>query len=167
MIKDWHSIVPFFFDRLTELFGIGLAFGTIAAVLYKNLIGYNLRLSTSQELTAYVILILYFILSAGAIGRPHLLQLRFLFKPYLTSFMRAPECCTQALLFPREGAELVTRYLNSVTCRHGWSKDMALLAMEHENKQYKAYMVQPNLFTHVGIYSSLRQRIIDPYLILT
>ncbi len=110
---------------------------------------------------------LYFILVAGAIGRPHLLQLRFLFKPYLTSFMRAPECCTQALLFPNKGAQLVTQYLNSVTCRHGWSKDMALLAMEQENSQYKAYMVQPNLFTHVGIYSSLRHRVIDPYLILT
>ncbi len=81
--------------------------------------------------------------------------------------MRAPECCIQGILFPRQGAELVVQYLNSVTCRHGWDQDIALFDMEQTNKEYKAYMVQPNLFMHVGFYSALRKRVINPYLILT
>ncbi len=152
-------------DRLTELFGIGFILGTVSMLLYWNMIGYKYSLSYSKEMLVYAVLVLYFMAMAEFIGRPHLLQYRNLFTPYLTSFMRAPECCTPAMLFPNGGAEIVARYLDTVECKQSYGKDMALETFRRANTQYKTYMVQPNLVTHIGLYSSLRKAILDPYVV--
>ena len=152
-------------DRLTELCGIGFVLGTFSMLLYWNLIGYRYGLSYSKEMMVYGFMVLYFMAAAECIGRPHLLQFRMLFTPYLTSFMRAPECCTPAMLFPNGGAEIIARYLDTVECKKSYGKDMAIETFRRANRQYKTYMVQPNLVTHIGLYSSLRKAILDPFVV--
>ena len=152
-------------DRLTELFGIGFVLGTITMILYQKLMISKLKLTRCQEVFMYCMFVLYFMLLVMCIGRPHLVELRRVFSPLLYSFMKAPECCTPAMLFPANGAKLVVQYLDSVKCSKGYGKDMALERFRTSRKYFKTYLVQPNLVSHIGLYSSLRHAVLDPFIV--
>jgi len=77
------------------------------------------------------------------------------------TYTPATGCCTQALLFPRSSAVVTVNYLNNSRCKKGFAKDSALDDMLND-LQMTAYLVQPNTFTHIGLYSALRDHIVDP-----
>ena len=106
----------------------------------------------------------YIALIVLTIGRPHIIRLRQLFAPHFYSFMSAPECCTPAMLFPQDGAQDIVDFLSKETCyaRHG--KDTVLDSFI-KNQHRKAYFVQPNLFKHIGFFSSLREKFLNPYVV--
>lgn len=150
-------------DRLTELFGISSVFGTILFVFYSIAINRRFELLRNHRML-WIILMLYVALVVMAIGRPHLLNLRRLYSPYFYSFMSAPECCTPAMLFPNKGAHKVVQLLNREVCYAHKAKD-TLLYQYIQQEDHRAFLVQPNLFKHIGYLSSLRQKFLDPYVV--
>ena len=76
----------------------------------------------------------------------------------------APECCTPAMLYPREGAKIVTDLLSKVECRIGFGKDLALHQLKREHS-WPALWIQPSLVQHIGLHSSLSQRLVDPLIV--
>jgi hypothetical protein len=146
---------------LTELFGLSALFGTILLTLYSYTIP---KLTRSQTNTMWLCLAVYVTLVVLAIGRPHLVGFRRLFSPYLYSYMAAPECCTPAMLFPRHGAQQVVAHLNTHPCYANNAKD-SVLDRFIRNEHKHAYIVQPNLFKHIGFFSSLRNKFLNPYVV--
>ena len=152
-------------DRLTELFGVGFVVGTLTMLLCQKFPVTKLKLTQREGVVVWCMFILYFMLLVICIGRPHIVELRRVFSPLFYSFMNAPECCTPAMLFPAKGAKLVVQYLDSIKCSKGHGKDMALERFRNSQKDYKTHLVQPNLVRHIGLYSSLRRAIIDPFIV--
>jgi len=96
-----------------------------------------------------------------ACGRTTMSEWRRFASPHLYSYTPSPSCCTQALLFPRTSALLAVDYLSNSACRQNFGKDSALDNMLND-LHLSAYLVQPNTFTHIGLYSTLRNHVVDP-----
>ncbi|XP_074139112.1 post-GPI attachment to proteins factor 4 isoform X2 [Sminthopsis crassicaudata] len=88
------------------------------------------------------------------VGRHYLLELRRL-APALYNVVPTTQCCTPAMLFPASSAQRTVNYLAEISCRNGFAKDMALYSFL-QDKNEKAYVVEPNLVRHIGLFSSLR-----------
>ncbi|XP_023800069.1 transmembrane protein 246 [Cyanistes caeruleus] len=88
------------------------------------------------------------------VGRHYGLELRRL-HPALYNVVPASECCTPAMLFPAASARRASEYLQGLRCRQGFAKDTALYSLLR-GKGENAFVVEPNLVRHVGMYSSLR-----------
>ncbi|NXI27750.1 TM246 protein, partial [Sterrhoptilus dennistouni] len=88
------------------------------------------------------------------VGRHYGLELRRL-HPALYNVVPASECCTPAMLFPAASARRASGYLRGLRCRQGFAKDTALYSLLR-GKGENAFVVEPNLVRHVGMYSSLR-----------
>ena len=107
---------------------------------------------------------IYMVFLAFAIGRPNLLEIRTL-SPYFHSFVNAPSCCTPANLYTYKSAKMVIDSLSVKVSYAGHAKDV-LLDEFLEESGYSAIYVEPNIFKHIGQYSSLRQgRVLDPYVV--
>ncbi|XP_059497389.1 uncharacterized protein LOC132206703 [Stegostoma tigrinum] len=108
----------------------------------------------ASVMLSWAVLALYTMLVVELAGRHYLLEWRRL-SPQLYSLMPATECCTPAMLFSAPAARRVLAYLGSVRCRAGYAKDTALYALLREHGE-TAYALEPNLVTHIGLYSTLR-----------
>ena len=155
------SIEP---ERLPEWFSIAVILTMFSALIYKQI---YLTDNAASKISLYFLtfaFFVYYLLVMLVIGRANLIEIRRFLPPHLYSYVPAPECCTPAMLFPQSGAETLVNYLNSVQCKAKFGKDIALEQFLHdsENPEWTAYMVQPNLVTHIGMYSSLRTAIVDP-----
>lgn len=146
--------------RIPELIGIGLLFGTL---LYKIFVGFCPYKPRSHA-ALWFLMAAYCALTALAIGRANLVELRRSFSPYLYTYVNAPECCTPAMLFPYDGAQNVLAYLDATEAHKNYAKDIILEDMKR-NKHIHTYMVQPNLVKHIGLYSTIRSRIVDPFVV--
>ena len=145
-------------DRIPEL----IAFATILATLLN--IVYVIVFRTGSFRVVWMNLFIYSLLVAATIGRSNLSELRRFLSPNFYIFTPAPSCCTPALLFPFSGAIQVCDYLSAATCDRNYGKDSILDQMLIE-RHMLAYLVQPNTFTHIGLYSAIRERIVDPFLV--
>ena len=97
---------------------------------------------------------------ALAAGRTNLLELRRL-SPQLYQVTPTPSCCTPALLWTRHGALGVSRYLLNVTCTALRSTDIRMDEFR-ETSGARGLLVQPNLFSHIGLLSTLRTKEVSP-----
>ncbi|NWR50554.1 TM246 protein, partial [Regulus satrapa] len=97
---------------------------------------------------------LYSMALSELVGRHYGLELRRL-HPALYNVVPASECCTPAMLFPAASARRASAYLRGLRCRQGFAKDTALYSLLR-GKGENAFVVEPNLVRHVGMYSSLR-----------
>lgn len=59
------------------------------------------------------------------------------------------------MLFSAPSAHRALGYLKGLQCRQGFAKDIALYSLLR-TKGENAYVVEPNLVRHVGMYSSIR-----------
>ena len=157
-LLGFYSIEP---ERLPELFGFGLLFGTVFLSIYIHFCERNL--TKKYVYSIWICFILYFVMVALAVGRQNFVELRRMSK-HLYSYVPAPGCCTPAMLFPENGANIVINYLSKVKCRTRFGKDMALDKMRSE-QSLSAFMIQPNLFKHIGMYSSLHDIVLDPAIV--
>ena len=166
-VKFYHpdrllSFISFEVERIPELLGISTIFGTLLSLIYAKL--FHLNLCTVKEATAlFVLFSLYSLCVAIVIGRQHLMSFRYL-SMYLSSFVPAPFCCTPAMLFPAVNAQKVVDFLSSVTCKNGYAKDYALVEF-YKKAHLRPYLVQPNYFTHIGFVSSLRNGLLNPFIV--
>ena len=95
------------------------------------------------------------VLLALSIGRQHLIDLKRI-SPYLYSLAPDPACCTPAVLYNAEFAELLVPYLaNEVHCSQAYPLDKALSSFMNR-EQWPSFRVEPNLFRHVGLISTLK-----------
>ena len=111
--------------------------------------------SRHPQLTFYTFLhsLVYFVFVLGIIGRPYYLELRSV-SPYTYSLDPGTSCCTPAMLYsPREIPGIVN-YLRGCSCSRRYPLDFALDDYR-EKSNLKQYLMSPNLFTHIGFYSSL------------
>ena len=93
--------------------------------------------------------VLYIIL----FGRAHWEELRKL-SPLMTSVVDARGCCTPAVLYPQMHFKELIQYLDSIQCSSSLPLDIALDQFVKE-KRLRKFLVIPNLFTHIGMISSL------------
>lgn len=106
----------------------------------------------------------YIVFLALAIGRPNLIGIRTV-SPYFHSFVTAPSCCTPANLYSYNGARAIIDSVSHKVSYAGHAKD-ALLDEFLKESDYNAIYVEPNIFKHIGQYSSLRHgKVLDPYVV--
>lgn len=147
-------------ERIPELIALTVLLGTVITIVYVFIV--KDKKSNVSAITGS--LFIYSFLVVAIIGRPNFTNLRSVLSPYLHTFTPAPSCCTPALLFPAKGAVEVISYLDKITCSNNFGKDSGLDNLLSE-RNLKAYLVQPNTFTHIGLYSSLRDKIVDPFIV--
>ena len=146
------------FERIPELLSLSCLLSTI-------LLWMNSKLS-SRSLPVPLFLAVFFIYSGLlflALGRVNVIEFRRLSK-YLYQLTPAPTCCTPAMLFPKQGGRIVADYLKSITCKSEFAKDTALDAFR-KKKGLIARMIQPNLFKHIGQFSTLRSELVNPFIV--
>uniref|UniRef100_F6TMI9 Post-GPI attachment to proteins GalNAc transferase 4 n=1 Tax=Ornithorhynchus anatinus TaxID=9258 RepID=F6TMI9_ORNAN len=135
--------------RILEWFGVGMFLGPLLSWVYVRL--------TGRPGLSWPIVLFFAVFSMGLVelvGRHYLLELRRL-APALYNVMPVTECCTPAMLFSAPSAHRVLSYLAELRCRGGFAKDTALYSLLRV-KGERAFVVEPNLVKHVGMYSSLR-----------
>lgn len=141
-----------------------LAIGAVASSLILAVVR-CISSSLVRERDLYVtwtLLAIYTMLVATAVGRSNIVHgMCGMFPPYLYSTAAAPSCCTQAVLFPAVSALRVADYLGGVKCKEDFGKDTALEQFVRV-KGMRAYFVEPNTFSHVGMYSTLSKDVLDP-----
>lgn len=141
-------------ERIPQLLAFGCLWGSLLFVVYS-------RKYSNSSTYLWGMFCLYFILVAIAIGRQNLLEWRRLSK-HLYLYTRTASCCTPAILYPKAGAQKVVRFLASQTSHRDFPKDMALDQFRRKSGS-TAYMIQPNLFKHIGLISSLRNTVLNPF----
>ena len=157
-LLNFISLEP---ERLPELFSYAVLLSTLLTVVYA--ITHGLA-STGDVYSLWSKLFLFSVIVMLVCGRTGISEWRRLASPVFYSYTSAPSCCTPAVLFPRPAALRTVNYLNLISCSNNFGKD-SVLDMMLEDMQMRAYLVQPNMFTHIGLYSSLRQRIVDPFVV--
>lgn len=144
-------------ERIPELFCLAVIVSSILVRVYTK------WRHDSRPLCAnvFVVFFIYSLCVLFLIGRQNILKVR-LFSQHLYQMTPAPSCCTPAMLFPRAGGEIVMQYLRGVTCHRQFGKDIALDRLVRE-RRHITRLIQPNLFQHIGHYSSLRSAFINPF----
>lgn len=135
--------------RILEWLGVGMFLGPVLNCVYSWATG---RPSLSWPIVLFFAL--YSMALSELVGRHYMLELRRL-APTLYNIVPVTECCTPAMLFSASSAHRALGYLKGLHCRQGFAKDIALYSLLR-TKGENAYVVEPNLVRHVGMYSSLR-----------
>jgi len=151
-------------ERLPELFSYAAILSTLLTLVYAASCGFTATGNGVGVNACWTRLFLFSLIVMLSCGRTGISEWRRLASPSFYSYTTAPSCCTPAMLFPRSTALLTVKYLNSSTCTNNFGKD-SLLDKMLQDLHLTAYLVQPNTFTHIGVYSSLRLRIVDPFMV--
>ncbi|KAI3384533.1 hypothetical protein SNEBB_003601 [Seison nebaliae] len=80
----------------------------------------------------------------------------------------APSCCTPANLFFAPTIPLIGRYLLERKARRRYAKDSILDELHstyYWSNGYRARLIQPNMFRHIGLYSRLHKGRINPFFV--
>ncbi|XP_055955448.1 post-GPI attachment to proteins factor 4-like [Patella vulgata] len=146
-------------ERILELISISVLFGTIMCQSYAYL---YIKSKYSMN-KMWFLFTVYSCLVAIAIGRQNIMEFRRV-SSSLFQVTPAPSCCTPALLFTQHGGQKVMEYMQNVRCRYNYAKDMVLEDVKRKHGLV-GLLVQPNLFKHIGLYSSLRSKVLDPFIV--
>ena len=110
-------------ERHLELMGMSLVMGTCLLFAYEKL-ALPKNINRVILYATWAVLCVYVALVVVATGRTCILELRRLFPSHLYYYVPASSCCTQALLYPNQGAQNLVNYLNNTHCKEGYAKDM-------------------------------------------
>ncbi|XP_052801626.1 post-GPI attachment to proteins factor 4-like isoform X2 [Mya arenaria] len=152
-LSGYFNVDP---ERVPELISVALVLTalTLCAVTFCQP---SLRVSPTFVKIAFV----FFLLVVVIIGRYNIIELRSVSDRlfYLTP---APRGSAVAVLYPRQGALDIARYLPLYRCDKRLPKDLAMgeIVIKHG---LDARLVQPNLFEHIGHYSSVHQKLRNPF----
>ncbi|XP_061194206.1 post-GPI attachment to proteins factor 4-like [Saccostrea echinata] len=145
-------------ERLPELFCLGLILTTCFVKAYLTIH----PIEANHRKIIWLGFFVYSCLFVLAVGRQNFTALRRISK-YLYQVTPAPFCCTPAIVYTKAGFHAVSSYLKSVRCKSGFGKDTAIDKLRKLNPKLRALLIQPNLFKHIGMYSSLRDQVLDPF----
>jgi len=169
-IKFFHperllGFVSLELERLPELLSYAAVLSALLTVVYAVTCGGCAAAGNGVTVnTCWARFFLFSLVVVLSCGRAGISEWRRLASPVFYSYTQAPSCCTPAMLFPRSTAFLTVGYLNSSTCKNNFGKD-SLLDNMLRDLRLTARLVQPNTFTHIGVYSSLRHRTVDPFMV--
>ncbi|KAM4636068.1 post-GPI attachment to proteins factor 4 isoform 1-T7 [Discoglossus pictus] len=135
--------------RILEWFGLGSFVGLVLTLAYNKL--FHQSTFNWRVFAAFAV---YAMLLAEVMGRHYLLELRRA-SPALYNVVPATECCTPAMLFSEASARRTLGYLEEITCKHRYAKDTAIYK-ELKRRGEWAWALEPNMVSHVGMFSTLR-----------
>ncbi|NP_001108291.1 uncharacterized protein LOC100137688 [Xenopus laevis] len=135
--------------RILEWFGLGSLIGLALNLAYTVLF-----LQSKFSWRPFMIFTVYSMLMAELFGRHYILELRRIL-PGLYNVVPATECCTPAMLFSEASARRTLVYLDELTCKAGYAKDIALYRELGRRGEW-AWAIEPNMVKHVGLFSTLR-----------
>ena len=160
-LQGFWSIEP---ERIPELISFAAVFGTCSTLLVSYLLTKwtKVRLISHTFYVIWLWIMVYFALTAIAVGRQHLNELRYISRSSFT-VGPTPSCCTQGMLFVADKAQDWLYYMKNHTCRLNYAKDTMLDDYRHRFN-IRGLIVQPNLFVHIGFYSSLHENLLHPSL---
>lgn len=155
-------------ERMPELLALALSLGAILALICAQVrvfcagdvpapIGNTPSLASWAGWAAAVGIL------ALAIGRTNLLELRRL-SPQLYQVTPTPSCCIPAVLYTRDGASALRDFLMNVTCSAARSTDIVMDEFRSATGS-RGLLVQPNLFSHIGLVSTLRTKEVSPLIV--
>ncbi|XP_078659761.1 GPI-N-acetylgalactosamine transferase PGAP4-like [Branchiostoma floridae x Branchiostoma belcheri] len=157
MQNDFHTTKPKrIFVHVLDLVGTGIVGGTFLTFVHTIFFNKVPKRSYSTLYCFFVASVVCCILAALATSRVHLMEWRRISKHFYVMF-EADNCCTPAILYRKDTAVDFLKYLQ--TTRHNPSPidgDMNHLVVNHG---YKRFAVEPNLFSHIGMYSSIHKKI--------
>ena len=158
-LQGFLSIQP---ERIPELISFASLFGTCSTLLVSYLLPKRTNARSRSFNFIWFLLVVYFALTAIAVSRQHLNELRYISKN-LFSVGPTPSCCTPGMLFVADKAQHWLNYLKNHTCRLNYGKD-TMLDDYRRKSNIRGLIVQPNLFVHIGFLSSLSEKLLDPSL---
>lgn len=131
-----------------ELISIGLLGGTLIVLVSFFLLSNSKRMTFDFITGALFCMLLTFVT-----GRQYFFEF-WTFLPCFYQVAPAPGCCTPATLYPRHQIPGIVEYLQNVKCHGTYGIDIAL--SDYSNKfKLKKYLIFPNMFHHIGMYSGL------------
>ncbi|XP_035692084.1 post-GPI attachment to proteins factor 4-like [Branchiostoma floridae] len=134
-----------------ELLGFGIVGGT-AIIVFHVLLVQKCKRPYVLDRRFFIAAVVCCVLAALAISRPHLLELRRISK-HLYLMIEANDCCTQAILYPKGAALELMPYMQT-SGRHDPAPLDGVLDDFVRKRGYRQFAVEPNLFSHIGKYSS-------------
>ncbi|XP_045187797.2 post-GPI attachment to proteins factor 4-like [Mercenaria mercenaria] len=145
-------------DRILELISIGTIGGALFSVIASC---FDFELSRgrkgSSSIGFFICGFLCFLAVAKILGRVQVLELRRL-TPFLYKFGPSSACCTQAMLYKRETLPHLIQHL---LINNSLNKDLAIYDFS-EKYGVQGYQLEPNLFLHTGMRTSLSSNVKNP-----
>ncbi|XP_046352167.2 post-GPI attachment to proteins factor 4-like [Haliotis rufescens] len=140
--------------RLLELCSIScIGGGFFVFVMYVLTFVVKGRVMVNKLYGRYFLMgMLFLMLTAMAVGRQNVLELRRVSK-YLYQFRSSPGCCTQAMLYPTHMVRPLVSHLAAAP--PGTHTDLIIYNFTRTTGT-PAFQLEPNLFYHVGMYTSLK-----------
>ena len=140
--------------RLIELLGCGLFGGIFSIYIFPCKFSYSNYINKRYSRISFLAGFTYFILITYSIGRPYFIKWRH-YSPFFYRLLSAPDCCSPALVFPSNVVNSLLTFLESFKCTINKGID---IACDSYAKQYgyDRYVVEPNLFSHIGMLSTLK-----------
>ncbi|KAK7486155.1 hypothetical protein BaRGS_00022621, partial [Batillaria attramentaria] len=138
------------FERQVDLFCLS-AFGGSMGVLMHVLVTLRIYTSSKALWGRFIVGSFLVFLLCVLIGRQNINQLRT-FSKHLYRLQASPDCCTQAMVFPSHVVPSLVTWL-----AHTPPGSPVDLAMPGFARYYDlaTYYIEPNIFRHIGIVSSL------------
>lgn len=163
--RDWAFLKLYYpekwqgfgWPQVPELVLIGILGGYLAVWVQLKM-GITRRRKQSLLLT-FTVWAVYAILLTYTVGRAHWIELRKL-SPSLYSVVKAPGCCTPGVLYKRSHAQDLANFLRSVECSEHYPVDVAIDSFA-DKMNLERYLVIPNMVTHIGVHSSISNRLKD------
>ncbi|XP_033753135.1 transmembrane protein 246-like [Pecten maximus] len=146
-------------SRVVELLCFGAIGGSLSLVLHRLcLLKRQWKRSQNVHFTAgflYIIVVIYLI------GRQNIMTFRS-WSHHLHLLLPSPACCTPAMLYPVDAVPSLVHFLNSSQHQENEEHiDLQIYNFTMTNN-LPGYQVEPNLFRHVGMVSSLSSKIKQP-----
>jgi len=142
-------------ERIPQLVAAAIVFGSCVHLISSRCASDG---SLIRQRLSWIHSCVYCGLIVLCIGRVHLHSWRRLLAPYAHYLVSDKFCCTQAILYTAQTAHDLVSYLERTSCNETYHKDEALWKFPTSG-----YLVQPSVFEHVGIWSSVRHGFVDPH----
>ncbi len=156
--EAFHSFFTLFPEpqRILEWLSLTAVISSCLVTFYKSRLSYGVKLWLALGLYSWLVCLV--------IGRNNFITLRRLLVPYLYSYTPDPGCCMPATLYPADSARDIADYMDNVTCSNKYPKDFALDTYLVDTGS-SGFLVQPNVFSHIGLYSATNRNIKPAYMI--
>ena len=136
---------------LISISAVGAALFTLLLRFLSNVIYKNDSIVSNNLFRCFTVSFFLVMLACWFIGRQNVNELRR-FSKYFYRLKPSEGCCTQAMLYPSNVCLSIARYL--VKASPSTHTDLVIMDYASENP-LPALQIEPNLFYHVGLITSL------------
>ena len=156
--ERWQGYSVLEISRFIEILGILILGGYLYYVIFtciekKSYTSLSVCIACSMGA-------LYSVSVALLVGRQNLMGWRRLSADN-HRIVPAPDCCSPAVVYPFHMARGMAQYLEGITCNAEYPVDIAMDHYANQNNSLR-YLIEPNLFKHIGMFSSLSAGIKNP-----